>query len=70
MKAEAVTAIVKGLKEAGIDFVVTLPCTGNTSVIPQIMRDPHFKHITVGNEGDGMLICAGAGQGAFVACFD
>ena len=63
MKDEAITAIITGLKEAGIDFVATLPCTGNTPVIPHIMRDPHFKHVAVSNEGDGIVVCAGAWMG-------
>jgi sulfopyruvate decarboxylase subunit alpha len=63
LKAEAIDAIVTGLKEAGIDFVVTLPCTGNTPVIPIIRRDPQFKHVSVANESDGMVVCAGAWMG-------
>lgn len=63
MKAEAVTAIVKGLKEAGVDFVVTLPCSGNSAVIRHLVHDPHFKHVPVGNESDGIVICAGAYMG-------
>lgn len=60
MKAEAVTAIVEGLKEAGVNFVTSLPCTAFKMVIPVIIDDPHFTHISVSNEGDAIAICAGA----------
>jgi len=63
LKAGAVTAIIAGLKEAGINFVATLPCTAVAPVIPHLMRDPQFKHVPVGNEGDGIVICAGAWLG-------
>ena len=63
MKAEAITALIKGLKSAGIDFVTTLPSSAFTPVIPHIMRDPYFKHVPVGNESDGVVICAGAWMG-------
>ena len=63
MEAKAVNAITAGLKEAGIDLVVTLPCSANSAVIRHIIGDPHFKHIAVGSEGDGIVICAGAWMG-------
>ncbi len=63
MKAEAASNIVTGFKEAGIDFVVTLPCSGNARVIPLVANDRQFKHVPVNNEADGMVICAGAWMG-------
>lgn len=63
MKAEAVDAIIAGLKEAGINFVATLPCSGNAPIIPGLMGNPQFKHVPVSNEGDGIVICAGAWLG-------
>ncbi len=63
MKAEAIEAIIAGLKEAEIDFVVTLSCSAVGPIIPHIMRDPYFKHVPVNNEGDGIVICAGAWLG-------
>ena len=63
MRAGIDDAIVAGLKEAGINFVASLPCGGNTPVIPGIMRDPQFKHVPVCNESDGVVICAGAWLG-------
>lgn len=63
LKEEAVSAIVTGLKEAGINFVATLPCSGNARIIPLITRDHEFKHVPVTNEADGIVICAGAWLG-------
>lgn len=60
MKAEAITAIVDGLKESGINFVTSLPCTAFKGVIPVIADDPYFTHVSVANEGDAIGICAGA----------
>ena len=60
MRAEAVIAIIEGLKEAGINFVTSLPCTAGRYVIPVIGDDPYFTHVPVGNEGDAIGICAGA----------
>lgn len=63
MKAEAVTAIIDGMKEADIDFIATLPCMAVAPLLPHIMREPQFKHVPVCNESDGMVICAGAWMG-------
>ena len=63
MKAEGITAIVSGLKEAGVDFVASLPCTGFGQVIPVVESDRHFTHVPVCNEGDAIGICAGAWLG-------
>jgi sulfopyruvate decarboxylase subunit alpha len=63
MKSETVASFVKGLTRAGIDFVVTLPFTQGAPLLPAIAREPRFKHVPVGNEGDGIVICAGAWMG-------
>ena len=63
MIAESVTAVVAGLKEAGIDFIASLPCKSFARLIFTIMDDPDFKHVAVGNEGDAIGICAGAWLG-------
>ena len=60
MKPEAVDAIIEGLKEAGIDFIASLPSTGTRDSIKIIMNDPDFQHVPVHNEGSGIAICAGA----------
>ncbi|MBI4284466.1 MAG: sulfopyruvate decarboxylase subunit alpha [Chloroflexi bacterium] len=63
MQAGIIEAVVAGLKQAKIDFVATLSCTLVGPILPHIMRDPQFKHVPVGNEGDGIVICAGASMG-------
>lgn len=52
-----------GLKEAGINFVASLPCSGISLFLPGIMDDPHFKHVPLAYEGNGVGICAGAWMG-------
>jgi len=63
MKPETIDAIMNGLKEAGIDFIATLPCTGVAPLIPVLSGDTRLKHVPVGNEGDGFIVCAGAWLG-------
>lgn len=63
MEAEAVKAIVTGLKQAGINFVASLPSTALAPVIHTIMQDADFMHVPVANEKDGIGICAGAWLG-------
>ena len=59
MEEKTVTAFIAGLKEAGINFVSSLTCTGIKLILPHITNDPYFKHVPVANEGDGISICAG-----------
>ena len=63
MKAETVERFVSGLKRAGIDFVATLPFTQAARLLPALQREPAFTYVPVNNEGDGMVICAGAWMG-------
>ena len=58
-----ITSFISGLKKAGVNFVVSLPSTATRALIPAIMDDPHFTHVPVANENDGMGICAGAWHG-------
>ncbi len=60
MKAGAVTALITGLKQAGINFVASLPSRSLTTAIHTIMNDTDFIHVPVGNERDAIGICAGA----------
>lgn len=72
LKAEALEAIITGLKEAGINFVASLPSTGIEPIIrgieadPDLKNDPNFKHVALVNEADGVGICAGAWLGGKV----
>ena len=63
MKSEAVRALVAGLKEAGIQFVVSLPSSSFIPLIDAIANDPHFTHVPVSHEANGIGICAGAWLG-------
>ena len=63
MKAEGVTGLVEGLREAGIDYITSLPSSAFRETIPLIMHSPHFTHVPVANEADAVTICAGAWLG-------
>lgn len=56
-------AIYKGIKEAGIDFVVSVPCVNLTKIIDMIDEDEEIIHIPVTREEEGVGICAGAYMG-------
>ncbi|MDP6558921.1 MAG: hypothetical protein QF619_02100 [Candidatus Binatia bacterium] len=60
MKAKTVTAFVTGLKEVGINYVTSLPCTTFRDTIPAIVNDPQFVHVPVADENNGVGICTGA----------
>jgi sulfopyruvate decarboxylase subunit alpha len=51
---------VQGLKDAGINFVASLPCTAFAEVIPAVASDLAFTHVEVTTEADAIGICAGA----------
>ena len=63
MKKETTQAIVEGLREAGINFVVYMPDSFFYDVITTIEEDPDFTSISVPNESVGMCLCAGAWLG-------
>ena len=63
LEAQIKGDLIAGLKESGINFVASLPCSGISLFLPSIMDDPHFKHVPLANEGDGVGICAGAWLG-------
>lgn len=53
-------AIYKGLKEAGIDFIVSVPCVNLTKLLNMLDEDSEITHIPVTREEEGIGICAGA----------
>ena len=63
LKPEGVTGLIEGLREAGIDYIASLPCSAFRETIPLIMDSPHFTHVPVANEADAVTICAGAWLG-------
>lgn len=56
-------AIYKGLKEAGIDLVVSVPCVNLTKILKMLDEDEEITHIPVTREEEGIGICAGAYMG-------
>jgi sulfopyruvate decarboxylase subunit alpha len=58
-KASA-AAIIAGLKNAGIDFVATLPDEKMLELIRSVHDDPELKHVPLCREEEGIGICAGA----------
>ncbi len=63
MKPESVAICVDGLREAGIDFVSSLPSSSICDVIWAVMKDPHFTHVPTANEEDAIAIACGAWMG-------
>ena len=53
-------AVYQGIKKAGIDFVVSLPCVNLGRLMELVECDPEIKHIPVTREEEGFDICAGA----------
>ena len=53
-------AIYNGLKDAGIDFIVSVPCVNLSKLLEMIDEDEEITHIPVTREEEGIGICAGA----------
>ena len=60
MRAESVNQVLPGLKQAGIDFVASLPSQGIARLVGSIADDEAFMHVPVAHEGDAIGLCAGA----------
>ncbi len=69
IKPAAVTAIIEGMKESGINLVTSLPTHRINTLINAIEDDPAFNHVPVGNEGDCIGICVGAWLGGKMPAF-
>lgn len=57
---DTIDAIYDGLKDAGIDFTVSVPCTGISELLARIDEDPEITHVPATREDEGIGICAGA----------
>ncbi|MPZ75230.1 MAG: sulfopyruvate decarboxylase [Deltaproteobacteria bacterium] len=57
---EAATTIVGGLKQAGINLVVTLPDINLAQLLRAVEDDPDILHVPLCREEEGIGICAGA----------
>ena len=53
-------AIYDGLKDAGINFIVSVPCVNLSKLLNMIDEDDEIIHIPVTREEEGIGICAGA----------
>jgi len=56
---EAATTIVGGLKQAGINLVVTLPDINLAQLLRAVEDDPDVLHVPLCREEEGIGICAG-----------
>lgn len=53
-------AIYNGLKDSGIDFIVSVPCVNLSKILDMLNEDEEITHIPVTREEEGIGICAGA----------
>ncbi len=53
-------AVFDGLKDAGIDLIVSVPCVNLSKILNMINEDEDIIHIPVTREEEGIGICAGA----------
>ena len=53
-------AIFYGLKDSGIDFIVSVPCVNLSKLLNMIDEDSEITHLPVTREEEGIGICAGA----------
>lgn len=60
---DSTDVIYKGLKDAGINFVVSVPCINLKKLIELINSDDEIKHVPVTREEEGFGVCAGAYMG-------
>ena len=56
-------SIFKGINDAGIDFIVSVPCANLKELIPMVDESPDIIHLPVTREEEGVGICAGAYMG-------
>lgn len=58
--AASAGTILAGLKNAGIDFIATLPDEKMVELIRAVEKDRAVKHVPLCREEEGIGICAGA----------
>ena len=59
MREEMAELVRDGLKEAGIDTIITLPDSRLKELYPLLAADSELRYIPVTNEGEGVAIAAG-----------
>jgi len=63
IKLDSTDVIYKGIKDAGIDFIVSVPCANLKKLLNLVNDDKEIKHVPVTREEEGFGICAGAYMG-------
>ena len=53
-------AVFDAIKDAGIDFIVSVPCVNLSKILNMIDEDEKIIHVPVTREEEGIGICAGA----------
>jgi sulfopyruvate decarboxylase subunit alpha len=56
-------AVFSGLKRAGVDFAVSVPCINLARVLELVSSDPEILHLPVTREEEGVGVAAGAWMG-------
>jgi sulfopyruvate decarboxylase subunit alpha len=59
MRADAVDAVIAGLKRAGVSIVCYLPDSLFKELYPALDADPDIRTVPVTNEGEGAAIAGG-----------
>ncbi len=67
MSTEGPAMIVEAMKEAGINFVASLPDYNLAKLLELVDADRAFKHVPLCREEEGIGICAGAYMGGKTA---
>lgn len=60
---DSTDVIYNGLKKAGINFIVSVPCANLKKLLNMIDEDKDIRHVPVTREEEGFGICAGAYMG-------
>ncbi len=55
--------VFKGIKDAGIDFIVSVPCVNLSELITMVDTSCDIVHVPVTREEEGVGVCAGAYMG-------
>lgn len=63
MKDQLAKRLVRGLKEAGVNFVTYLPETRLSQILPLIRDDPQMELVATASEQEAVTIAAGATLG-------
>ncbi len=62
---DSTDAIYNGLKKAGINFIVSVPCINLNRLLKIIDNDDEIIHVPLTREEEGIGICAGAYMGGY-----